>query len=90
MKVAVKVSEVEGEGLLALIGKKVLILCVNYFYYGTLEGVNETCVKIKDCYQIMETGSHSDSKFKDAQRIGEFWYLQTSAIESFGETSKTV
>lgn len=89
MKVAVQLTEVEREGLLALIGKNVLIFCVNYFYTGELIGVNEYCIKIKNCYQVFETGPHNDSKFKDAQKIGDEWYLNTGAIESFGETKKS-
>lgn len=90
MKVAVQLTEVEREGLLALISKKVLVMCMNYFYTGELVGVNNTCIKLKDCHQVMETGSHTDPKFKDAQWIGNDWYIQLSAIESFGETSKTI
>lgn len=90
MKVAVQLTEVEREGLLALIGKKVLVMCMNYFYAGELIGVNETCIKLKDCFQVMETGTHSDTKFKDAQKIGDEWYIQTSSIESFGETKKSL
>lgn len=90
MKVAVQLTEVEREGLLALIGKKVLVMCMNYFYTGELVGVNDSCIKLKDCHQVMETGSHNDLKFKDAQWIGNDWYIQLSAIESFGETSKTI
>jgi hypothetical protein len=89
MKVAVQLTEVEREGLLALIGKKVLVMCMSYFYTGELIGVNDACIKLKDCYQVLETGSHKDVKFKDAQWIGDNWYIQTSAIESFGETSKS-
>jgi hypothetical protein len=90
MKVITQITEIEKEGLLALIGKKVLVLCMNYFYTGELVGVNDTCIKLKNCHQVMETGSHKDAHFKDAQWIGENWYIQTSAIESFGETIKTV
>ena len=89
MKLAVQLTEVEREGLLALIGKKVLVMCMNYFYTGELIGVNDTCIKLKDCHQVFETGPHKDSKFKDAQWISDNWYIQTSAIESFGETTKT-
>jgi len=84
MKVAVQLTEVEREGLLALIGKKVLVMCMNYFYTGELIGVNDTCIKLKDCHQVLETGAH-----KDAQWIGDNWYIQTSSIESFGETTKS-
>jgi hypothetical protein len=89
MKVAVQLTEVEREGLLALVGKNVLVMCINYFYTGELIGVNDTCIKIKNCHQVFETGPHKDAEFKDAQWIADNWYIQTSAIESFGETTKT-
>lgn len=84
MKVKVKCEEVEGEGLLALLGKRVTLFCINYIYTGELEGVNDTCVKLKDVYIVYETGSFSDSQWKDAQKLAKEFYIQTSAIESFG------
>jgi hypothetical protein len=88
MKVLTQITEVEREGLLALIGKKVLILCVNYFYAGELIGVNDTCVKLANCHQVFETGAHTNAEFKDAQKIADEWYVQLSAIESYGVTTK--
>lgn len=90
MKKLAEVIEVNNEALVSLLGEKVMIMCFNYFYYGTLEGVNETCIKLKDCYQVFETGAHTDIKFKDAQKIADEWYIQNSAIESFGKSSKKV
>jgi len=84
-----QVIDVPIEGLFALLGKKVLIFCFNYFYYGELVGVNESCIKLKDVYQVFETGAFSDSKFKDAQKLASEWYIQNSAIESFGESFKS-
>ena len=89
MKTVVQVTEVENEGLISLLNKQVLIFCINYIYFGKLVGVNDTCLKLEKAYQVMETGDHKASKFADAQSIGEFWYIQLSAIETFGETSKT-
>jgi hypothetical protein len=89
MKVLQTVTEVQGEGLISLIGEKVLVMCFNYFYYGELIGVNETCIKLKNVYQVFETGSFSDSKFKDAQKFADEWYINSSAIESFGKSFKT-
>ena len=48
MKKVVSVTEVEGEGLVKLLGEKITIFCLNYIYTGILEGVNETCVLLKD------------------------------------------
>lgn len=89
MKKLAQVTEVENEGLISLLGEQVLIFCFNYFYYGKLVGVNDTCIKLEKVYQVFETGTFSDSKFKDAQKFADEWYIQNSAIESFGKSFKT-
>lgn len=88
MKKIVTVSEVEGEGLVALLGKKVEIFCMNYIYAGTLEGVNSTCILLTNAYIVYETGAHDAKSFTDAQKLSHDRYIQTSSIESFGETNK--
>lgn len=80
----VLVTEKEGEGLVGLLGKKVTLFCMNYFYHGELEGVNDTCVKLKNAYIVYETGSFDSEGFKDAQKLGPTWYVATPAIESYG------
>lgn len=85
MKKLVKVEEIEGEGLLALIGKRVTLFCMNYIYTGDLLGVNDTCVLLgNDVYIVYETGSFSDKQWKDAQKVSKEFYVQIGAIESFG------
>ena len=84
MKKLVKVEEIEGEGLLALIGQKITLFCLNYIYTGELEGVNQSCVLLKEAYVVYSTGSFESKDWSDAQRIGKQWYVQISAIESFG------
>ena len=86
--VPVKVVEVEGEGLIGLIGSEVLIMCFNYFYAGTLVGVNDTVVKLENCHIVYETGAFTDKKYKDAQKLADEFYIQLSAIESFGRGVK--
>ena len=83
MKKLVKVEEVEGEGLIGLMGETVTLFCLNYIYSGKLVGVNATCVKLDDAYIVYETGGLKDKSFKDAQSIGDGHYVQTQAIESF-------
>lgn len=80
----VLVTEKENEGLLALLGKKVTIFCMNYFYHGFLEGVSETSAKLSNAFIVYETGSFDAPGFKDAQKIAPVWYVQLSAIESYG------
>ena len=88
MKKIVTVTEVDGEGLVALMGKKVMLFCLNYIYTGTLTGVNQSCVLLEDAAIVYETGAFSDKSFKDAQTIPFPLYVQTAAIESFAETNK--
>jgi hypothetical protein len=86
MKKLVKVEEVEGEGLVGLMGETVTLFCLNYIYAGQLVGVNDTFVKLDNAHIIYETGSFSDKKFKDAQKLSNgIFYVQVSAIESFGK-----
>ncbi len=88
MKKIVTVTEVEGEGLIALLGKKVLIFCVNYIYTGTLAGVNASCILLEDPAIVYETGEWTSTKFADAQKLPFQHYIQIPAIESYCETNK--
>jgi hypothetical protein len=84
MKKLVQVQEVEGEGLESLMGQKVTLFCMNYIYAGKLVGVNSTFVKLEDPYIVYETGAFTEKDFKDAQKLPHDWYVQLSAVESFG------
>lgn len=79
------VDSTEAEGLLAFLGEKLTVYCVNYIYSGTLVGVNDTCIKLdgKDACIVYETGPLTDKEFKDAQATGKHRYIMLSAIESF-------
>ena len=84
MKKIVNVVEVEGEGLVSLLGEKVILLCMNYFYAGTLSGVNSDCVLLTKGGIVYETGSFSDKNWKDFQEIGDL-YIRISSIEAFSK-----
>lgn len=78
-------TENEKEGLIALMGQRVVLMCANYFYTGKLIGVNKTCIKLEDPAIVYETGEWNLAKFKDEQKMNvQFWYIRLSAIESFG------
>lgn len=85
-----KIVDVENEGMVKLLGKRITLYCANYIYTGVLEGVNTTCVLLSDAAIVYETGPFSDRNWKDAQKIPAHintdgsWYVQLNAIESFG------
>lgn len=88
MKKVIQVTEVEGEGLVALLDKHVMLFCLNYIYTGKLIGVNNTCVLLENPKIVYETGAFDKTSFVDAQALPFQIYVQTAAIESFGETNK--
>lgn len=85
MKKVVTVTEVDDEGLMSLIGKRVTFFCMNYIYTGDLTGVNETCVLLENPAIVYETGAFDTKTWKDAQKLPNSIYIQLSAVEAFGE-----
>lgn len=84
MKKIMTVTEVDGEGLEALLGEQVILLCANYFYAGVLEGVNADFVKLKEPRLVYETGSWTNATWKDAQPMGtDSLYVRIPFIESY-------
>jgi len=81
----VLVDSVDNEGLEAFLGKPICIYCLSYIYAGVLVGVNSSCVKLSEAGIVYETGPFSEAGWKDFQALpGEYHYIQTSSIESFG------
>ncbi len=85
MKKLVKVEEVSGEGLIGLMGENVTLFCLNYIYTGALVGVNDSYVKLERASVVYATGAFTDKQWADAQALPHNWYVQISAIESFGK-----
>lgn len=88
MKKVIQVTEVDGEGLEALLDKNILLFCLNYIYTGKLIGVNKTCVLLSNPRIVYETGELDSKIFKDAQKFPHEIYIQIGAIESFSQTDK--
>ena len=84
MKKLVSVTEVEDEGLMALMGERVTLFCMNYIYTGKLVGTNDSCVKLDDPAIVYQTGAFDNKEWKDAQSLPSSLYVQIGAIESFG------
>lgn len=80
-----EVIEVPNEGLVTFLDKEVLLFGLNYIYAGKLTGVNDTFVKIEGAKIVYETGNFTAKGYTDAQNLPQgTWYVQRSAIESFG------
>ena len=79
------VEEVEGEGLTKLMGEKVTLLCMNYFYHGKLIGVNEHDVLLEDAYIVYDTGKWDQENWSDAQKVCKELYVRTASIEAYGK-----
>lgn len=88
MKKLVNVQEVEGEGLISLLGEKVMLFCLNYIYAGKLAGVNEKDVLLEEASIVYETGELKAKKFTDAQETPGPLYVRTSAIESYCKSGR--
>lgn len=85
MKKVVQDTEVEDEGLISLIGKKVTFFCMNYIYTGDLTGVNETCVLLENPSIVYETGAFDTPTWREAQKLPNSIYIQLTSVEAFGE-----
>lgn len=85
MKKIMTVTEVEGEGLVALLGESVLLMCANYFYAGKLVGVNDTDVQLEDAKIVYETGPFTAKDWTTAEKLpSKVWYVRINSIESYG------
>jgi len=84
MRKLVAVTEVEGEGLISLLGKRVTLFCSNYIYTGDLAGVNDKCVLLQNAGIVYETGSFKEKDWKDYQPLPNDFYVMIHSIEMFG------
>lgn len=83
MKKVVSVTEVEGEGLEALLDERIVVWCLNYIYTGKLVGVNKDCILLENAAVVYETGPLDQPGFKDAQAVPHPVYVMNACIESF-------
>lgn len=86
----IEVIEVEEEGLLALLGTRVLLMCANFYYEGILEGINDNCVLLSDAGIVYSTGSWNETSWADRQALPSEHYVMIQAIESFCESPSMV
>ena len=81
-----KIVEIdEGAGLESLLGETITLLCANYFYTGTLTGINDVDVLLANPKIIYQTGPWDESEWEDAQALPtDRLYIRIIAIESYG------
>jgi hypothetical protein len=83
MKKIVTVTEVENEGFMAFMGKRILIMAQSFFYDGILSGVNEKCVLLEDAYIVLSAGDFQKKGYDCAEKIDGPCYVAIPAVESF-------
>ena len=66
------------------LGKRVMFMCVNYFYEGILSKITKDLVWIEDASIVYETGSWKDKSYHDQQKLPSIVHVQKHAMESFG------
>ena len=79
-----KLVEIEENTLDLLLGKQITIFCMRYIYTGTLEGVNNTHMVLRDPAIVYETGPFDTKEWKNAQKLPNTWHVMLSSVESFG------
>ena len=83
-----RIVETDDGGMDALLGKRVLFMCANYFYVGRLIGLNEISVQLDDASLVYETGRWDSSSWKDAERLPSTLNIMIHFIESYFEVDK--
>lgn len=83
MKKIMTVTEVDGEGLEALLGERVVVWCMNYIYAGTLTGVNTHDILLENAGVVYNTGKLTAKTFEDFQEIVGPLYVRLSAVEAY-------
>jgi len=82
-----KIIEVdEAEGLQKLMGERVTLLCMNYFYTGKLMGVHDTCVLLEDPGIVYDTGAWDAKDWSDVQALPTKELYVSPAIASMIQT----
>ncbi len=83
MKKLVQVEEVEGEGLMSLMGEQVILFCMNFNYAGKLVGINDDFVLLENGGIVFKTGDFKLPAWQDFQKVGDKLYVRPSTIEAY-------
>lgn len=86
---SVKVVEVEGMGLVALLNKTVMIETLNFNYTGTLIGVNDHDILLENPTTVFDTGPYTAKTWADAQRLPtNILGIRISSIQTYYEVQR--
>jgi hypothetical protein len=77
------VQATEAGGLMAFMGTRITLFCLNYIYTGTLGGVNDSFVRLSDAAIVYETGDFANPAWGDAQKLPNDVYVMLACVESF-------
>lgn len=83
MKVLTK--NVDDSIIESYMGKKITILCVRYFYIGTLCAIDGDLIKISGARKVYELGKLETKNIESEESFNRDWVINVNAIESFGE-----
>lgn len=82
-----KIITTDESGLDSLLGEVVLVMCTNYFYEGTLEGIGDAFLLLKNPSIVYETGAWDEKGYSDIQLMNrECLYISRLAIESISRS----
>lgn len=83
-------AQKKDEGMDALLERRVLLMCSNYFYEGILvEYTSEDAILI-DAAIVYETGPWTEKKWKDRQALPGPVGVKIHAVESFQEAPSLI
>lgn len=89
MKKIVQVTEVDGEGLNAFLGKRLFVIAQSFFYEGLLTGVNTDVILLEDASIVLDSGDFAKSGFTYSEKIpGGKCYVLIKNLEAFFDSKK--
>jgi hypothetical protein len=80
-----RIVETKEGGFEAMLGEKIQVWCMIYIYAGTLVGINDDHIELRDARVVYETGPLQDTNWKDAQPTKGTLRIMKQAIESWSE-----
>jgi hypothetical protein len=71
-----------------LIGKNIVVFCMNYIYTGKLLVFYGNEIQLENPRIIYETGNFDNEYFKDAQKLNHNLFINMNTVESYCQTNQ--